>query len=123
MYNNLTIRRVAYVLLPLVVGCSTAAIRYASKTSLEFLQDGKTTKSMVTTTLGISTGTFMNGRVLSYRLGKTSAGYFVMEKTPDELVLEGPNAEFLGGIQGKFHLMLVFDNYDILQRHALLQIG
>ena len=115
----LTIMRLTTcMLLALLAGCS-AAFRQSSKTSLEFLEYGKTTKAMVLLKLGPPTGAFEGERILSYRLGKRKEGYFVLEQIPGPFVLVGSNAE----LRGIFHLVLVFDEHGVLQKHSLIQIS
>ena len=106
------------MLLAFVAGCATAASRHASKTSLDFLEDGKTTKEAVILKLGPPPGTFEGEKIISYRLGKTKEGYFVSDRVADPYV---PPVWF-SGIEGKFSLVLIFDENQILQKHSLVQI-
>ena len=77
------------MLLVLLAGCATAASRYASKTSLDFLEDGNT-KEAVILKLGPPTSTFEGDRIISYRLEKAKEGYFVSERVADPYAPEAP---------------------------------
>ena len=118
-HHNTISRLTTCMLLALLAGCS-AAVRQSSKTSLEFLEYGKTTKDMVRSKLGPPTGTFEGDRIISYRLGKTKEGYFVSDRVayPYEPVAPA----WLSGIEGKFSLVLIFDENQILQKHSLVQV-
>ena len=84
------------------------------------MQDGQTTKKEVILKLGPYFATFEGERIISYRLGKTRDGYLVIERIPNPNVPSGP--AWLGGLEGKFNLMLVFDEHAILQKHSLVPI-
>jgi hypothetical protein len=105
--------------LAFLAGCTTAAFPHARKTSLDFLEDGKTAKEMVTAKLGQSFITFDAERIISYRLGKTREGYFVLARSIPT-VPTGP--AWLSGSEGKFNLILIFNENGILQRHSLVPI-
>ena len=118
--NKRSIQFVATALLFLVAGCAAVAFQRAPKTSLDFLEDGKTTKEDVLLKLGPSFATFEGQRIISYRLAKSREGYLVMERTTNPNVPGGP--AWLSGLEGKFNLMLIFDEHAILQRHSLVPI-
>lgn len=119
MHHNAIRRLTTCMLLALLAGCS-AAVRQMSKTSLEFLEDGKTTKDMMILKLGPPSGTFEGEKILSYRLGKTRDGYFVIDRVVYPNVYYG--SVWLSGLEGKFDLMLVFDMNEVLQKHSLVPI-
>jgi hypothetical protein len=95
------------------------ASRYASKTSLDFLEDGKTTKEAVILKLGPPSGTFEGEKIVTYRLGKTQEGYFVSDRLAYPYTQETPI--WLRDIEGLFSLVLVFDEHQILQKHSLVR--
>ena len=108
------------MLLVLLASCAIHASRQRNTVSLDFLEAGKTTKKAVILKLGYSFATFEEEQIISYRLGKIRDGYIVIERTADPNVPGGP--AWLGGLEGKFNLMLVFDDHAILQRHSLVPI-
>lgn len=95
-------------------------------TSLEFLKDGETTKETVILRLGSSFVTFEEQRILSYRLGKTREGYFALARSGQPAsrlaVNEPAGPGWLSGLEGKWNLILVFDEMGILRKHALKPI-
>lgn len=101
----------------------TNAFIQPSTTSLDFLEDGKTTKGVVILRLGSSFLAFENQRILSYRLGKTREGYFALDRSlqpASSLAVNEPvGPAWLGGLEGKWNLILVFDETGILRKHAL----
>jgi hypothetical protein len=85
---------------------------------LDFLEDGKTTMEAVILKFGPPSGTFEGEKIVSYRLEKTKEGYFVSERETDPYA---PPIWF-SGIEGKFSLVLVFDESHVLQKHSLVQV-
>ena len=104
----------------------TNAFIQPNTTSLEFLKDGETTKDTVILRLGSSFVTFEEQRILSYRLGKTREGYFALARSGQPAssfaVNEPAGPGWLGGLEGKWNLILVFDEIGILRKHALKPI-
>lgn len=92
------------------------------QTGLAFLLDGVTTKEAVLLHLGTPSGVLDGETILTYRLGKTSQGYCVLEKQPTESVPVGPAAWLIGGLEGEFDLVMTFDPHHVLQHHSLIQI-
>lgn len=117
--NNMT-KLLAYALLFLLTGCATSVSRQANKILLDFLEDGKTTKEMVILKLGAPSGAFEGERIISYRLGRTREGYFVLDQIAEARVQKSP--ELYSGISGTFSLVLVFDESNVLQKHSAVQI-
>lgn len=115
------VRCTSSLLLALLAGCATIVVRQTSKTTLEFLQDGSTSKETVLRQFGDPFMVLMEQRLLIYRMVKTTEGYAVLERFPDKPVVIGSIARLFGGIEGLFHLMLLFDAHGILQQHALVQ--
>lgn len=118
-------KRASVLVLALLSDCATVSMRQTSKTTLEFFQDGLTTKDAIVRQLGEPFSTLMERRVLIYRVSKTRDGYAVLERMPDAgaLVLMEPGSWLPGGITGLFQLVLLFDARDILQQHALEPIN
>lgn len=119
-YSNNVTKFTVCLLLVLLAGCWTMASRQASKTSLDFLEDGKTTKEMVVSKLGPPTGTFEGDRIISYRLEKTKEGYFVAELRARASTQGIPAG--LSGSEGQYSLVLVFDENHVLQKHSLVRV-
>ena len=129
MPHNTIKRLTTYALLTLLTGCS-AVLRQSSKTSLEFLGNGTTTKDMVLSRLGPPAKVLVGETIFTHHLAKTTDGYFVLEQRPKRerksdfnAWLDDLSAELFGGIKGEFHLVLAFDEHDVLQQHSLLQTG
>ncbi len=120
IHINTSIRLIAYVLLFLGIGCAASVSRQANKTLLDFLEDGKTTKEMVILKLGAPSGTFEGERIISYRLGRTREGYFVLDQIAEARVQKDP--ALYSGIISTFSLVLIFDESNILQKHSAVQI-
>jgi hypothetical protein len=108
------------MILAQMTGCTTAAMRQASKTSLEFLQDGHTSKEEVILKLGPPLRKIEWETILFYRLGKTKEGYVVL--APGDPLYNPGGSTWLSGIEGKFSLVLVFDNTEVLQKHSVVPI-
>lgn len=92
----------------LVAACETAP-RIGRVDLLDFIQDGRTTREQTYLQLGEPAGSYENGRVLAYRLGKDAGGSFIVAKA-------------LGFKGATTNLMLVFDERGVLSRHSLVQI-
>jgi len=116
---NTRMKRAAYLLL-LLTSCSSAYSRQADKTLLDFLEDGKTTKEMVILKLGAPSGVFEQERIISYHLGKTKDGYFVLDRIAEGRLEKEPWLHLV--IEGTFSLVLIFDENNILQKHSPVQI-
>ena len=106
-------------------GCflTTNPLLHKNKASLDFLEDGKTTKETVILKLGASFAALDGERILAYRLGKTNEGYVVIERKADVTTPERPAWVWLPGLEGTFDLMLVFDSTNVLQKHSLVSLN
>ncbi|MEN6483944.1 MAG: hypothetical protein ABFD98_03580 [Syntrophobacteraceae bacterium] len=102
------------LLAALFAGCATTGPP-SSKTLLDFLTDGATSKEDVLLQLGQASGTFESERILTYRIGKDDTGYFLLDRLnrPD---LRGTWA------MASHSLVLVFDENNILRRHSLVPV-
>jgi len=102
-----------------LAGCATVppSIK-GSPDLLNFLSDGKTTRTEVITTLGQPSGTFEVQRILTYRLGyePENHGYAVVER-------EAAASGWPTWTAAKFSLVLVFDDAGILQKHSLVKVN
>jgi hypothetical protein len=79
---------------------------------LDFLEEGKTIKQTVFEKLGQPSGTFENGRILTYRIGsEEEKGYFIFDAVPRP-----------GWYKSKFSLVLVFDAYGVLVKKSLVSV-
>ena len=102
-----------------LAGCATVppSIK-GSPDLLNFLSDGKTTRTEVITTLGQPSGTFEVQRILTYRLGyePENHGYAVVER-------EAAASGWPTWTAAKFSLVLVFDDAGILRKHSLVEVN
>jgi hypothetical protein len=121
IHRNKMTKFFVYALLLLMAGCASSFSRQANKTLLDFLEDGKTTKEeVVFSRLGAPYSTFEGERIISYRLGKITEGYFVLGHIIEAKMQKDPTLYI--GISGIFSLVLIFDENNVLQKHALVQI-
>ncbi len=85
---------------------------------LNFLQDGKTTREQVITTLGQPSGRFESERILTYQLGyePRNNGYYVVgrQSTPSGWPVWAAT---------QFSLVLVFDDGGVLRKHSLIKVN
>lgn len=103
------VRRLAVATLLLFPGCATVTPS-SSRTWLTFLEDGRTTRETIVHQLGAPLGTYDGERILSYTLGgDKDEGYIVVNAS-----IASPDT--------KYNLVLVFDEHDVLARHALIRI-
>jgi len=109
-----------YVLISLALtGCAhnvqTVNREIAQHAGLSFLRNGETTKAEVLSRLGRKYAQFDGGRLLAYRLdGK----YQVVAR-------DFTNYHSRGHLEwgnGKYSLVLVFDENEMLQRHSLVRV-
>ena len=77
---------------------------------LGFLKDGSTTKDEALMKLGQPSGTFENGRIMTWRLYDQGSGY-----------AQHTGAESFG-MSAKYSLVLVFDVNGVLSRHSLVTL-
>ncbi len=98
------------ILLGLLVSCATTN-PYASRTLLDFLEDGMTTKEQVVLRLGQASGTYEAERIVTYRIGEDDSGYFVRDRTS---AMDWQNTSH--------SLVLVFDENNVLRRHSLVPV-
>ncbi|WP_233871820.1 hypothetical protein [Paraburkholderia adhaesiva] len=76
---------------------------------LAFLQDGSTTREDVYLHLAEPSSTFEGGSILTYLLDEDQAGYILMRRKEKAW-------------NGKFSLVLAFDEHGVLRRHSLVRI-
>lgn len=98
----------------LLAGCATTGPP-SSKTLLDFLKDGVTTKEEVLLQLGQASGAFESERILTYRIGKDDAGYFLLDRL-NRTDQRGTWA------MSSHSLVLVFDENNTLRRHSLVPV-
>ena len=114
--TRIVIKAVAVFIFLLLLGCATprSVGPVPDKGLLDFLEDGKTTKQMAFEKLGQPSGTYENGRILTYRIGNEEGkGYYI--------VGAGPSGEMLF-IKSKHSLVLIFNDKGILERHSLVNV-
>ena len=102
-----------------LAGCATTPPPLKGNPDLlNFLSDGKTTRTEAITTLGQPSGRFESDKILTYRLGHEpkNNGYTVVER---EVTTSG----WPTWTAAKFSLVLVFDDTGILQRHSLVKVN
>jgi hypothetical protein len=102
-----------------LVGCATTPPPLkTSPDLLNFLSDGKTTKTEAIITLGQPSGRFESEKILTYRLGvePRNSGFYVVER---ETTTNG----WPTWTAAKFSLVLVFDDAGILQKHSLVEVN
>jgi hypothetical protein len=80
--------------------------------------------------LGQPTRVLVGETIFTHQLAKTTDGYFVLEQRPKRerksdfsAWLDDLSSNLFGGVKGEFHLVLAFDEHDVLQQHSLLQTG
>src|SRR5574341_1130198 len=98
-----------YLILTLLAGCATTRLQPAKTfVTLDFLEDGKTSKQMVISELGLPSGTPDGGRIFWYRIGSEKNGvYFLLRYWNVRTT------------KTKFNLVLIFDENNVLQKHSL----
>ena len=95
----------------LLFGCATPTAPMGDPHLLDGLRDGRATKEAIVLKFGQPSAVLESGRILTYRLGgEAEGGYFIRE------------AGSTNWVALKFSLVLVFDQNEILQRHALVQV-
>lgn len=98
------------LLFTLLLGCATTN-PHASKTLLDFLEDGMTTKEEVVLKLGQPSGTYEAEKIVTFRIGKDDLGYFVRDRSSG-----------MDWVNTSHSLVLVFDENNILRRHSLVPV-
>ena len=103
----------------LINGCATTLPLKGRTDLLNFLADGKTTRTEIITTLGPPSGRFEKDKILTYRLGFESKnnGYYVVER---EVI---PDANWPTWLLAKYSLVLCFDNTGVLLKHSLVEVN
>lgn len=86
---------------------------------LPFIEDGKTTKEEVLLKLGIPSGQFEGERILVYKMSFVEKEGF---KVVSRYINMYSNPIFHGREISEYHLVLVFDKKNVLQRHRLLLV-
>ena len=102
-----------------LVGCASTPPPLKGRPDLlNFLSDGKTTKTEAIITLGLPAGRFESEKILTYRLGVElrNSGFYVVER---ETTTNG----WPTWTAAKFSLVLVFDDAGILQKHSLVEVN
>jgi hypothetical protein len=101
------------LLVALLMSCATTKMNGmdGSRTLLNFLEDGMTTREEVILKLGQPSRTYEAERILTYRIGNNDTGYFL----PDPL----KRADWAGTSHS---LVLVFDENSVLQKHSLVSV-
>lgn len=107
------------VLLLLSAGCTTA---HYWPIRLDSLEDGKTPRKTVIAELGQPSGTYEGERLISYRLGKKSGQYFILDKKTQGDMNKGRVVSWLSGFEGEFLLVLEFDEHHVLQKHSMTKV-
>jgi hypothetical protein len=112
--SHIVIGEVIGLVFLLLIGCATPGPvgPIPDKGLLDFLEEGKTIKQTVFEKLGQPSGTFENGRILTYRIGsEEEKGYFIFDAVPRP-----------GWYKSKFSLVLVFDAYGVLVKKSLVSV-
>lgn len=102
-----------------LAGCATTPPPLkGSPDLLNFLADGKTTRTEAVATLGQPSGHFESEKILTFRLGfePRNNGYYVVER---ETTTNG----WPTWTAAKFSLVLVFDDAGILRKHSLVEVN
>ena len=102
-----------------LAGCATTPPPLkGSSDLLNFLSDGKTTRTEAIITLGQPSGRFESEKILTYRLGHEPKhnGYFIVER-------EATGSGWPAWTAAKFSLVLVFDDAGILKKHSLVKVN
>lgn len=95
----------------LLAGCATTPAGLAPDARLlEFLQDDRTTREEIVLRLGPPARTLENERLLFYRLGQNSKGYFIREPQHEQWA------------KVRHSLVLVLDKRGILKKHSLVNV-
>jgi hypothetical protein len=114
--TQIVIKIIGGLIFLLLLGC--AAPRpvgpVPDKGLLDFLEDGKTTKQMAFEKLGQPSGTYENGRILTYRIGNEEGKGYYIEGA-------GPSGQMLFK-KSKHSLVLIFNDNGILERHSLVNV-
>jgi hypothetical protein len=97
------------LLVALLVSCATTKMNgvEGSRTLLNFLEDGVTTKEEVVLKLGQTSATYETGRILAYRIGS----YILL-----------PGMSGANWAVTSHSLVLIFDENDVLRRHSLVPV-
>jgi hypothetical protein len=90
-------------------GCSTPAPR-GQASLLDFIKDGSTTKQEIRQRLGEPGASYVQDRVLTYRLSRDAGGYYALANKSDWT-----------GVCS--NLVLAFNDDGLLRRHSLVQIS
>ena len=102
-----------------LVGCATTPPPLkTSPDLLNFLSDGKTTRTEAIISLGQPSGRFESENILTYRLGfdPRNSGYYVVER-------ETTASGWPTWTAAKFSLVLVFDDAGVLRKHSLVKVN
>ena len=106
------IRATAYfwaagVLASCLAACGTTPV--GNSQLLSFLQDGSTTREDVFLHLAEPSSTFEAGRIQTYLLDEDPNGYILMHRDEKRW-------------NGKYSLVLAYDEHGVLRRHSLVRI-
>jgi len=100
-------------------GCATTPPPLkGSPDLLNFLSDGKTTRTEAIMALGQPSGRFEAEKILTFRLGlePRNHGYYLVER-------EATTSGWPTWTAAKFSLVLVFDDAGILRKHSLVEVN
>jgi hypothetical protein len=114
--TQIVIKTFGGLILLLLLGCATPGPvgPVPDKGLLDFLEDGKTTKEMAFEKLGQPSGTYENGRILTYRIGNEEGKGYYIEGA-------GSSGQMLFK-KSKHSLVLIFNDNGILERHSLVSV-
>lgn len=102
-----TCLNVMVALTTILAGCGVTPV--GDPQLLAFLKDGATTREDVYLHLAEPSATFEGGHILSYLLDEDKGGYILMRRREKAW-------------NGKFSLVLAFDEHGVLRRHALVRV-
>jgi hypothetical protein len=102
----------------LVASCGAPPPPKGRADLVAFLKDGQTRKAQVLDRLGRPSGSFEDGRTLTYRVGYEPAtkGYFVVER-------EQGTSGWPTWLKAKYSLVVVFDGTGRLRKHTLMEVN
>ncbi|MHC1742920.1 MAG: hypothetical protein AB9873_07795 [Syntrophobacteraceae bacterium] len=101
------------LLVALLISCATTKMNgiEGSRTLLNFLEDGVTTKEEVVLKLGQTSATYEIGRILTYRIGSNDSGYILL-----------PGMSGANWAVTSHSLVLIFDENNVLRKHSLVPV-
>jgi len=94
----------------LLCGCASTGKSTDGPHLLSFLQDGRTSREEIISHLGSPNRTMQNERIVFYRLGHDSGGYFVGDLSSQQWT----------GM--RYSLVLIFDDTGVLKEHSMVKV-